>query len=497
MTPATQRLLNREKIEEPSALSGLSMNLHALTPYQLMTLRAMFWRPRYVESSNWLAQIPFIFWLIEAQSPKNVIELGTQDGISYFAFCQAIERLDLPANCLSIYASPEERTTNLDPDANYKKVKATNDSYYAGFSKVVRTSTETELRHIDDGAVDLLSINKFTNKLSARAEIDLWLPKLSDRGIILLNGINSACDSIHSTIYYQLKLEYPSFEFLHGDGLGILFIGNKQSSFIRTFLDSADQYTTCHLIREIFSHLGQACIDARNTIEQEKHTKLALEEAAKLKVDINDLKKALNQSHLRAAVEKNQFPTQNIPEVALKKALTELQDKARISESERSAMHAENLYLKRILEEKNKELATLAQIITAKRSNQSIPGSKQTERPDRFKQIKNSERKVKTENNSPAANPPPGFKEAEILRLINESKLFDREWYLEQNRDVALSNLDPLQHYLFFGADEGRNPSPSFDTQEYLKRHPGISELKINPLIHHILQTRLGKNSTS
>ncbi len=57
------------------------------------------------------------------------------------------------------------------------------------------------------------------------------------------------------------------------------------------------------------------------------------------------------------------------------------------------------------------------------------------------------------------------FRKGEILRqreIILAAGIFDQDWYLAENRDVALSGVDPLQHYLTYGALEGRAPGPSF-----------------------------------
>jgi glycosyltransferase involved in cell wall biosynthesis len=49
------------------------------------------------------------------------------------------------------------------------------------------------------------------------------------------------------------------------------------------------------------------------------------------------------------------------------------------------------------------------------------------------------------------------------IAAIEGNGLFDREWYLATNPDVAEAGLDPLVHYINHGAEEGRKPSPSFD----------------------------------
>jgi hypothetical protein len=44
--------------------------------------------------------------------------------------------------------------------------------------------------------------------------------------------------------------------------------------------------------------------------------------------------------------------------------------------------------------------------------------------------------------------------------LLKRSGLFDAQWYLRHNADVAGAGIDPLRHYVEFGASEGRAPNP-------------------------------------
>ena len=69
---------------------------------------------------------------------------------------------------------------------------------------------------------------------------------------------------------------------------------------------------------------------------------------------------------------------------------------------------------------------------------------------------------------------------------IMESGLFDKSYYLKSYPHVKESGMDPLFHYLFYGANEHKNPSPSFDLKRYLKEYPEIEKNNLNPLIHYI-----------
>lgn len=73
---------------------------------------------------------------------------------------------------------------------------------------------------------------------------------------------------------------------------------------------------------------------------------------------------------------------------------------------------------------------------------------------------------------------------------ILESKLFDSDWYLANNPDIAGTGIDPALHYVYKGAAEGRDPGPEFNTQRYLRDYPDVAEKGMNPLVHYVLYGR-------
>jgi spore maturation protein CgeB len=77
-------------------------------------------------------------------------------------------------------------------------------------------------------------------------------------------------------------------------------------------------------------------------------------------------------------------------------------------------------------------------------------------------------------------------------RKLRGSGLFDANWYLSRNPDVKKSGIDPLLHYLQYGADEGRDPHPGFRTQWYKNQYPIVAKSGQNPLLHYFLY---GKSS--
>ena len=51
---------------------------------------------------------------------------------------------------------------------------------------------------------------------------------------------------------------------------------------------------------------------------------------------------------------------------------------------------------------------------------------------------------------------------------------------------MANAHINPLDHYDQFGWREGRDPSPAFDTTEYLSHYPDVAAAHIDPLVHYL-----------
>lgn len=71
--------------------------------------------------------------------------------------------------------------------------------------------------------------------------------------------------------------------------------------------------------------------------------------------------------------------------------------------------------------------------------------------------------------------------------VLLKSGLFDADYYLRRNPDVAAAGLDPVNHYIERGASELRDPGPYFSTRWYVERYPDVAASGKNPLHHFIV----------
>jgi glycosyltransferase involved in cell wall biosynthesis len=69
---------------------------------------------------------------------------------------------------------------------------------------------------------------------------------------------------------------------------------------------------------------------------------------------------------------------------------------------------------------------------------------------------------------------------------LRNSALFDAAYYLEQNPDARDCRLDPLVHYVMFGASEGRDPHPLFSSSWYGSQPPNAPPVRGNPLADYL-----------
>ena len=79
----------------------------------------------------------------------------------------------------------------------------------------------------------------------------------------------------------------------------------------------------------------------------------------------------------------------------------------------------------------------------------------------------------------------PAFRFLPYVRSLRRIPLFDPAFYLRKYPDVAAAGVNPLRHYLRYGALEGRKPHALFDPEYYLLSHPELRD-NGNPLEHFL-----------
>ena len=70
--------------------------------------------------------------------------------------------------------------------------------------------------------------------------------------------------------------------------------------------------------------------------------------------------------------------------------------------------------------------------------------------------------------------------------LLQPTCLFDQPFYEQQCGRFFEQKLDAIRHYLGTGSNCNYDPNPLFDNHYYLSKNPDVAESCMNPLIHFV-----------
>ncbi len=219
-------------------------------------------QPDLAASSPWLGHVPFAFWLVEALAPHTIVELGTHTGVSYCAFCQAVEHTALPTACWAVDTWKGDAHAGFYEDDVFEALRAYHDPKYGAFSRLVRSTFNEALPHFTDGSIDLLHIDGLHTYEAVSADFHSWLPKLSPRAVVVFHDINVREGDFGVWRFWdEVSRLYPSFSFLHSHGLGVLAVGSDQAPRVQwlTSLAKADDARVTEA-RTFFERLGDRLI---------------------------------------------------------------------------------------------------------------------------------------------------------------------------------------------------------------------------------------------
>lgn len=218
-----------------------------------------FWSPLYLEESAWLDHGAFAFWLIEATRPRTFVELGTHGGYSYFTVCQTVKALGLPTKCYAVDTWQGDEHAGFYGENIYRRVHDHNERHYAPFSRLVRATFAEALSHFPDGSIDLLHIDGRHFYEDVKEDYETWRVKLSDRAVVFFHDINVRERNFGVfKLWEEVKSQYPSFDFLHGHGLGIIGYGKNLPAGILPLFEAAKDERTLGDVRQAYGRLGAA-----------------------------------------------------------------------------------------------------------------------------------------------------------------------------------------------------------------------------------------------
>jgi len=307
--------------------------------------------PQRLVTSAWAGHIPFAMYLIEHIRPAVFVELGVHYGVSYCAMCQAVKALDIPSQGYGV------DTWQGDPQAGHygpevlQNLREHHDPMYGSFSNLLQTTFDDAVSYFNDGYIDLLHIDGLHTYDAVRHDFETWRPKLSSAGVVLFHDTQSRQPDFGVWKFWEeIRLQYPSFEFTHCYGLGVLAVGSEAEEKLPSlFRASASEGAQ---IKKFFYRLGFG-LDKICDQWNQKHTPVPQEIepdsviAAQMEQDIVTVAPPVQE-------EDSDMPESNLA-VELKKRLSEI-------ESLRDIVASEKKEFELLMETANQNYSVLQEI---------------------------------------------------------------------------------------------------------------------------------------
>lgn len=464
---------------------------------------------RLVEPTAWAGHIPFAFWLIDAHRPGLLVELGTHTGNSYSAFAQTVQRLALPTQCYAVDTWRGDEHAGFYADAIFEEFSTYHNTRYRSFSRLLRSTFDDARQYFKDGSIDLLHIDGLHTYDAVKHDFDTWLPKLSNRAVVLFHDVNVRENNFGVwELWGELSKRYPHFCFDHSHGLGVLGVGTDlgpRMKWLFSLSEDAAPDSGYALTRAFFGRLGGALLDgsALQKIEQQVRS-------AKSDFELANQGVLSELNNLRAEREKvvTHFEAAHAELEVLRRERTVALDSIRDLESRMRAADRELVTLRSARDQQLKHAESLELQNRQSKIGRLTGGGllgriiARLGTPLRLVRSLNLGSTGLLLGRSPlfvrvaltARHPLSRAHRREhfgryqsMQRAIADLvALFDARWYRQHNTDLDGSDSGLLFHYLERGWKEGRDPSPLFDTKFYLERYPDAAQSGKAPLAHYI-----------
>jgi GT2 family glycosyltransferase len=480
----------------------------------------------------WRQLIPFAFWVVDALQPETFVELGTHTGVSYSAFCKAVQKAGGRTACHAIDTWKGDEHSGFYGEEVFEALAAFNTTHFSAFSRLDRLTFDEAAFQFGDKTIDLLHIDGRHDHESVSHDFYTWLPKMTARGIVLFHDTNVRERSFGVWKFWaEISQQYPSFTFMHSNGLGVLAVGRDVPEPIR-WLTSRDGDNVAHVaeVRDFFARLGirvEERLERQLLIEESKFhqdEKRHLQERLSSEVDAHHEEKRL----LRSEVTSYQEETGQLQKRLSNEARTHQQETRQLQERLRTEGRAHQDETRRLQEQLDRIKGVLdleikerqrLQAANAELDAQRVTGGSEAQRLAAH--IEEIRRSTSWRLTGPLriAGRLSGFSLKRLIRralglgqkiarshamqrkhdrpvpigaissdraMVLSSSLFDQAWYLARYPDAAASGLAAVDHYLTVGAGRRYNPNPVFDAGYYLDSNPDVASSGSNPLVHYL-----------
>ena len=199
-----------------------------------------------------------MLWLFDALRPSSFVELGTHYGYSFFTGCQGVRDSNLSTQCTAVDTWRGDEQAGRYGEEVYAAVRQQAERY-RGFAHLKRMTFDEALGDFPEGSIDLLHIDGRHFYEDVLHDWTTWKSKVSPQGVVLFHDTKVMDKGFGVYKFWaEVRHSYPSFEFFHQHGLGVLGFGRDQKPAMQRFFGAAGDHAVAENIRIIYTRLGFA-----------------------------------------------------------------------------------------------------------------------------------------------------------------------------------------------------------------------------------------------
>lgn len=227
---------------------------------------------QHVRASAWLEHSSFVFWLVDLHRPNTMVELGVHNGFSFLSLCQIAKSVNLNTSIYAIDTWEGDEHAGFYDSKIFDELETEVQKTYPKLARMMKSTFAEARSDFANGSVDLLHIDGRHRYEDVKGDFDDWLETLSNRGVVLFHDTCVRRDDFGVFKFWsEISQLYPSFEFFHGNGLGVLLVGDQAPEELKKLCSEGPEVK--NFVRDAYARLGQinSLIFGRKRMASEQH----------------------------------------------------------------------------------------------------------------------------------------------------------------------------------------------------------------------------------
>lgn len=188
----------------------------------IAALPSRAFQPRVYGVGAWTDNIHFAYDLVALLGPRVLVELGVDRGESFFAFCQSAAENATGTRCFGVDLWTGDEHVGGYDETTYREVAAHTAQHYSELATLLRMGFDEARNNFANGSVDILHIDGLHTEEAVRHDVETWLSKLREGGILLMHDVCVRNRGFGVwKVWEEQKTRGRAWTFTAGPGLGV------------------------------------------------------------------------------------------------------------------------------------------------------------------------------------------------------------------------------------------------------------------------------------